>query len=103
MPPALAELCVRAASQVGDVVMDPFCGSGTTGAAAVKLTRKFVGVDLLKRCVDEARQSLRQAEAAPQNSGWGTHTGILQPPLSNRFQPFQPVWLSGPEAAMSRP
>ena len=62
MPVALAEFCIRAGSRAGDVILDPFCGSGTTGAAALCLNRKFVGVDLLKRFVDETRQRLHEAE-----------------------------------------
>lgn len=59
MPLALAELCIRAGSAEGDIVLDPFCGTGTTGAAALKLGRRFIGIDLLKRYADEARQRLR--------------------------------------------
>jgi DNA modification methylase len=60
MPVALTELCVLAGSRVGDVVIDPFCGTGTTGAAALNLNRRFVGIDLLKRYVDEARHRLQE-------------------------------------------
>jgi DNA modification methylase len=64
MPLALAELCIRAGSAEGDVVLDPFCGTGTTGAAALKLGRKFVGVDLIKRFVEETRRCLHGAGRA---------------------------------------
>lgn len=47
MPVQLAEPCVSASSKPGDVVLDPFCGAGTTGVAALKHRRKFVGIDLL--------------------------------------------------------
>lgn len=46
MPMALAERCVLAGSSVGDVVCDPFHGSGTTAAAALKLGRRYVGTDV---------------------------------------------------------
>lgn len=45
-PPALVEPCVLAGSRPGDLVLDPFCGSGTVGAVAQRLGRDFVGVDL---------------------------------------------------------
>lgn len=45
-PVALAELCVRAGSRPDDLVLDPFCGSGTTGVACRRLGRAFVGIDL---------------------------------------------------------
>lgn len=46
MPPELARLCVMAGSREGDIVFDPFCGSGTTGAVALGLERKFLGIEL---------------------------------------------------------
>ncbi|HVE85869.1 MAG TPA: site-specific DNA-methyltransferase [Myxococcales bacterium] len=45
-PPALVEPCVALTSAEGDLVLDPFCGSGTTGAVAVGMGRRFVGVEL---------------------------------------------------------
>ena len=46
MPPALAERCVLAGCKPGGAVLDPFSGSGTTGMAALKHGRRYVGVDL---------------------------------------------------------
>lgn len=45
-PEAIPERCIKAGSRAGDTVLDPFCGSGTTGVAAVKLGRSFVGIEL---------------------------------------------------------
>lgn len=45
------EIClmpIKAGSKPGDMVLDPFCGSGTTGVVATKLGRKFIGIDLNK-------------------------------------------------------
>lgn len=58
MPPALALLCVRAGSAAGDTVLDPFCGSGTVGAAAVPHGRHFVGVDLDPQSVAMAKKRI---------------------------------------------
>jgi site-specific DNA-methyltransferase (adenine-specific) len=50
-PLALLERIIRASSREGDVVLDPFCGCGTTIAAAETLGRKWVGIDIcLKAC-----------------------------------------------------
>ena len=46
MPEALVEPCVLAGSAVGDLVLDPFAGSGTVGAVAMRHGRNFVGVEL---------------------------------------------------------
>lgn len=45
-PPALIEPCILAASRVGDVVLDPFMGSGTTGQVATQHGRHFIGCEL---------------------------------------------------------
>jgi site-specific DNA-methyltransferase (adenine-specific) len=59
MPEALAEIYVRAGSRVAEVVMNPFCGTGTTRVVAVKLARKFTGINLLRQCAEESRHRLR--------------------------------------------
>ena len=45
-PTALVEPCVKAGSAKGDLVLDPFAGSGTVGCVALKLGRTFVGIEL---------------------------------------------------------
>jgi DNA modification methylase len=54
MPPALAERCVLAGCKPGGVVLDPFCGSGTTGMVALRHGRRFIGVDLSAKYLDLA-------------------------------------------------
>jgi site-specific DNA-methyltransferase (adenine-specific) len=45
-PEALLDRIIRAASKPGDLVLDPFCGSGTTGVVCARLGRRFVGFDV---------------------------------------------------------
>ena len=45
-PIALLERILQASSNPGDVVLDPFCGCGTTIAAAQKLDRRWIGIDI---------------------------------------------------------
>lgn len=45
-PPDLIEPCILAGSRVGDVVLDPFNGSGTTGSVAIKHHRDYIGIEL---------------------------------------------------------
>ncbi len=60
-PLALLDRIVRSASSPGEIVLDPFNGSGTTGLAAVRLGRRFVGVDLSTEYLDLAARRLRTA------------------------------------------
>jgi hypothetical protein len=45
-PLALVERCLLASTNPGDLVMDPFTGSGTTAVAALSIKRKFIGVEI---------------------------------------------------------
>jgi len=45
-PPALIEPCILAGSRPGDVVLDPFMGSGTTAAVAIQYGRQYLGCEL---------------------------------------------------------
>jgi site-specific DNA-methyltransferase (adenine-specific) len=45
-PEALLERILLATSNAGDLVLDPFCGSATTGVVSIRHGRKFVGIDL---------------------------------------------------------
>lgn len=45
-PPALIEPCILAGSRPGDICLDPFFGSGTTGQVAESLGRKWLGIEL---------------------------------------------------------
>lgn len=44
-PLGLLERIILSSSKVGDTILDPFCGSGTTGIAAAKHQREFIGID----------------------------------------------------------
>ncbi len=47
-PEALLERIILLTSNPGDIILDPFCGSGTTGVVAVRYGRKFIGIDLVE-------------------------------------------------------
>lgn len=51
-PMALLERIVLAATNKEDIILDPFAGSSTTGIAAVRNGRKFIGIDLEKEYID---------------------------------------------------
>ncbi|MGP3790490.1 DNA-methyltransferase [Pseudomonas sp. B392_1p] len=52
-PDRLVTPCILAGSRVGDVVLDPFMGSGTTAAVATLLGRHFIGCELNRSFVDQ--------------------------------------------------
>ena len=74
-PPEVAEVLIRQSSEPGEVVADPFMGSGSVGVAAVRLGRRFLGNDLNPEAVQMAEQRLRAfgdsraPAAAPQQPG----------------------------------
>lgn len=59
-PPALIEPCVLAGSRKGDVVLDPFFGSGTTGDVAQRLGRRWIGCELNRDYESLQRQRTAQ-------------------------------------------
>lgn len=62
---------IRRFSMPGDLILDPFCGGGTTGVAAIALDRRFIGIDIEQEQIDISRgriaklcQKLQQKEPA---------------------------------------
>ncbi len=64
-PEALLARVLLATTNVGDVVLDPFFGTGTTGAAARRLGRRFVGIEREERYVEIARERIDAVEPLP--------------------------------------
>lgn len=64
-PEALLYRVIAASSAPGDVVLDPFLGSGTTAAVARKLGRRFVGIDSSPDYVEVARRRVETIQPAP--------------------------------------
>lgn len=63
-PLELARRCVIAGSRAGDVVLDPFAGTGTTGIAAMNEGRKFIGIELNPTYAEMARERSRGVQNA---------------------------------------
>ncbi|RKZ29493.1 site-specific DNA-methyltransferase [bacterium] len=58
-PQALLERIIKASSNEGDVVLDPFCGCGTAVAAAEKLGRKWLGIDITHLAISLIKKRIR--------------------------------------------
>jgi site-specific DNA-methyltransferase (adenine-specific) len=65
-PLALLDRIIMAATDPGDLVVDPFVGSGTTGISAVRQNRRFVGVDTDTKYLDLAIKRYKQQAAQTQ-------------------------------------
>jgi site-specific DNA-methyltransferase (adenine-specific) len=59
-PIALLERIIRASSRPGDVVLDPFCGCGTAIAAAQKLGRQWIGIDITHLAISLIKSRLSE-------------------------------------------
>ncbi len=61
-PAAIPRLCIKAATKEGDIVLDPFAGTGTTLLEASMLGRKYMGFDLSEKYVVIANRRLKKLE-----------------------------------------
>jgi hypothetical protein len=60
-PEALLERIIAASSNEGDLVLDPFCGCGTTVAAAQRLGRRWIGIDITYLSIGLIRRRLEDS------------------------------------------
>lgn len=60
-PEALLERIVRASSNEGDIVLDPFCGCGTAVAVAQRLKRHWIGIDITPLAINLIKTRLNDA------------------------------------------
>ena len=85
-PEALLERVVLACSNEGDIVLDPFCGSATTGVAALRCGRNFVGVDAEQKYLSEFAVK-RIEDAIRESEFFGRDSCVREEPLS-AFDPL---------------
>jgi modification methylase len=65
-PEALLARVILAASQPDDLVLDPFCGTGTTGAVARRLQRRFIGIEREAGYAAAAERRIAEAQPLPE-------------------------------------
>src|SRR6204780_3708949 len=65
-PEALLARIILAASRPDDLVLDPFCGTGTTGAVARRRPRRFIGIERAANAAGAAREGLAATKPLPE-------------------------------------
>jgi len=58
-PEVLLERIIKASSNPGNLVLDPFCGSGTTVAVSARLGRQFIGIDISRMSIKIIEKRLK--------------------------------------------
>lgn len=94
-PEALLERVIVASTRIGDTVLDPFFGTGTTGAVAKRLGRQFIGIEREKKYREVARRRL--AKVNPDSEEWLVeNTQDAVPPARVPFRALVDVGLLRP-------
>ena len=75
-PVALLERIINASSDEGDVILDPFCGCGTTIEAAERLNRQWIGIDITHYAVTLIETRLRKAHPQADYKIFGRPTDL---------------------------
>ena len=92
-PEKLFAKLILASSNPGDMVLDPFVGSGTSSVVAKKLNRKFIGIEREAEYCAYAQKRLAMAETAPSIQGyvggvfWERNTLALQRQACGKIRP----------------
>jgi site-specific DNA-methyltransferase (adenine-specific) len=91
-PVAVSEVLIHQSSQPGELVIDPFIGSGSVGVAAAKLGRQFAGTDVCAEAIEISRERLVDAGAVPgsasrpDGSSVSAEPGVEVPQLGFTFR-----------------
>jgi site-specific DNA-methyltransferase (adenine-specific) len=102
-PEGLLYRVLMASSNPGDLVLDPFFGSGTTGAVAKKLGRRWIGIEKDDKYIDVARTRIETTEASSSEALLSVEKrrearipfgSLLE---SGLLQPGQTLWLKSDE------
>jgi DNA modification methylase len=92
-PEALLDRIIQAHTRPGDLVLDPFCGCGTTVAAAHRLNRQWLGIDIAQAAVQVIRQRFRDHFAIDLPAEvTGEPTSVADARELARTEPYQFQW-----------
>ena len=93
-PLALLERIIKASSNEGDVVLDPFCGCATACVAGDKLGRKWVGIDISPKAIELVNMRLQQDMGSPFHHGYVTARTDIEAPYPlppEQARPLRPA------------
>jgi site-specific DNA-methyltransferase (adenine-specific) len=96
-PEALLERLILASSNPGDVILDPFCGCGTSIAASERLERNWIGIDITHLAIGLVKSRLRDAfgdEIAKSYRVIGEPTTVEDAEALAKDDPYQFQWWS---------
>lgn len=95
-PEALLERIIQASSNTGDIILDPFCGCGTTIAAAHRLNRKWIGIDITHLAITLIKNRLKPFGDQVKNSYSviGEPTSLYDAEKLAKDDPYQFQWWS---------
>jgi site-specific DNA-methyltransferase (adenine-specific) len=91
-PVALLERIIQASSNEGDIVLDPFCGCGTTIAAAEKLNRRWIGIDITHLAINLIKNRLLDAHGDIPYEVIGEPTSLAGAAALAAEDPYQFQW-----------
>jgi len=94
-PEALLDRILSASSNEGDVVLDPFCGCGTTIASSQKLNRKWIGIDVTHLAIGLIKKRLSDAHGESIKSTYetiGEPTSVDDAAALAASDPYQFQW-----------
>ena len=87
-PISLIQRCLRAGTNPGDIVLDPFSGSGSTGVAALGMDRKFIGYELQEEFVELAGRRLAKYASEDSRPEFILRSPIAQSKLFERDENY---------------
>jgi site-specific DNA-methyltransferase (adenine-specific) len=94
-PEALLERIILASSNEGDIILDPFCGCGTTIAVAERLSRKWIGIDITYVSVDLMERRLIDMFTPERDVN-----KLATIPVPKRRQALKDYWVKGEDTLM---
>jgi hypothetical protein len=89
-PLALLERIIKASSNPGDIVLDPFCGCATTCIAAESLQRQWIGIDLSPKAVELVIMRLERDLSMTEDTGLLGDKVIHRTDIPVRLVPDEP-------------